>query len=102
LRRIQPAGRVRPRRTDPPLTGRARSLANLRPFVKGQPKDLARFGDILIREFYKTVPVNLAGKTVNKTQGEIVALGDSQERQEERTLRATGRLVDVQRNGDFV
>jgi Family of unknown function (DUF5681) len=64
------------------LTGRARSLANLRPFVKGQigntkgrPKDLARFGDILMREFYKTVPVKLAGKTVNKTQGEIVALG---------------------------
>ena len=63
------------------MAGRARSLANLRPFVKGQigntkgrPKDLARFGDILMREFYKTVPVNLAGKTVNKTQGEIVAL----------------------------
>jgi hypothetical protein len=35
----------------------------------------------------------------DKTHGEIVALGDSQERQEERTLRATGRLVDVQRNG---
>jgi hypothetical protein len=35
---------------------------------------LARFGDILMSEFYKTVPVNLAGKTVNKTQGEIVGL----------------------------
>ena len=42
--------------------------------TKGRPKDLARFGDILMREFYKTVPVNLAGKTANKTQGEIVAL----------------------------
>jgi hypothetical protein len=58
-----------------PLTGRARSLANLRPFVKGQignakgrPKDLARFGDILMREFYKTILASLAGKTVNKTQ----------------------------------
>jgi hypothetical protein len=42
--------------------------------TKAGPKDLARFGDILMREFYKTVPVNLAGKTVNETQGEIVAL----------------------------
>jgi uncharacterized protein DUF5681 len=42
--------------------------------TKGRPKDLARFGDILMSEVYKTVPVNLAGKTVNKTQGEIVAL----------------------------
>jgi hypothetical protein len=45
-----------------------------REHTNGRPKDLARFGDILMREFYKTVPVNLAGKTVNKTQGEIVAL----------------------------
>ena len=54
----------------PPLTGRARSLANLKPFVKGvspnpggRPKDLARFGDILMREFYKTVVATMNGKT---------------------------------------
>ena len=62
------------------LTGRERRLANLRPFQKGntfgkgRPKDLARFGDILMGEFYKTILASLAGKTVNKTQGEIVAL----------------------------
>jgi hypothetical protein len=63
-----------------PLTGRARRLANLKPWKKGQsgnksgrPKDLANFGDILMKEFYKTVPATLAGKVVNKTQGEILA-----------------------------
>jgi hypothetical protein len=62
------------------LTGRERRLANLRPFQKGntfgkgRPKDLARFGDILMGEFYKTILASLAGKTVNKTQGEMVAL----------------------------
>jgi pyrroloquinoline quinone (PQQ) biosynthesis protein C len=34
---------------------------------------LARFGDILAKEFIKTVPANIAGQTVNKTQGEILA-----------------------------
>jgi hypothetical protein len=62
------------------LTGHERRLANLRPFQKGntfgkgRPKDLARFGDILMGEFYKTILASLAGKTVNKTQGEMVAL----------------------------
>jgi hypothetical protein len=28
---------------------------------KGRPKDLARFGTILMGEFFKTVPVQLAG-----------------------------------------
>jgi hypothetical protein len=63
-----------------PLTGRARSLANLKPWKKGhspnpggKPKGLARFGDILAKEFLKTVPANIAGQTVNKTQGEILA-----------------------------
>ena len=40
---------------------------------KGRSKDLDNFGDILMKEFYKTVPCNLGGKTVNKMQGELVA-----------------------------
>ena len=65
----------------PPLTGRARSLANLKRNPKGvsgnpsgRPKNLARFGDIVMREFFKTAPASLGGKTVNKMQGEIVAM----------------------------
>jgi hypothetical protein len=67
--------------SDKPLTGLARSLANLKRYPKGQTgnpsgrtKELARFGDILMREFYKTVPANLDGKTINKQQGEIIAM----------------------------
>jgi hypothetical protein len=63
-----------------PLTGRARSLANLKRNPKGvsgnpsgRPKDLRKFGDILMKEFYKTVAASLGGKTVKKSQGEIVA-----------------------------
>ena len=41
---------------------------------KGQSKDLVCFGDILMKEFYKTVPANLGGKTINKMQGEIIAM----------------------------
>jgi hypothetical protein len=41
---------------------------------KGRSKDLVNFGDILMKEFYKTVPATLAGKVVNKTQGEILAM----------------------------
>jgi hypothetical protein len=41
---------------------------------KGRSKDLVNFGDILMKEFYKTVPASLAGKVVNKTQGEILAM----------------------------
>jgi Family of unknown function (DUF5681) len=65
---------------DKPLTGRARSLANLKPFVKGnkaskgRPKDLARLGDILMRELYKNVPASLAGKVVSTTQGELFVM----------------------------
>ena len=40
---------------------------------KGQSKDLVSFGDILMKEFYKTVPANLGGKTINKMQSEILA-----------------------------
>jgi hypothetical protein len=65
---------------DQPLTGRARRLANLKPFVEGQsgnksgrPKDLGRFGEILMKEFYRTVVASMGGKTVKKIQGEIVA-----------------------------
>jgi Family of unknown function (DUF5681) len=65
---------------DQPLTGRARRLANLKPFVEGQsgnksgrPKDLGRFGEILMKEFYGTVVASMGGKTVKKIQGEIVA-----------------------------
>ena len=46
----------------PPLTGKAKRLANLIPYRKGvsgnpsgKPKDLAKFGDLLMKEFYKTV-----------------------------------------------
>jgi Family of unknown function (DUF5681) len=63
-----------------PLTGRARSLANLKRYPKGQtgnpsgrPKDLANFGDLLMKEFYKAVTAVMNGKTVKKSQGEIVA-----------------------------
>jgi hypothetical protein len=41
---------------------------------KGRSKDLVNFGDILMKEFYKTVPASLGGKTVNKMQGEILAM----------------------------
>jgi hypothetical protein len=64
-----------------PLTGKARRLANLKPWKKGQsgnesgrPKDIVNFGDLLMKEFYKTVPASLGGKTVNKRQGEIIAM----------------------------
>ena len=52
-----------------PLTGKARRLANLKPYVKGQsgnksgrPKDLGRLGEILMKEFYKTVAANLKAR----------------------------------------
>ena len=64
----------------PPLTGKAKGYANLKPWTKGvsgnksgRPKDLGKFGEILMREFYKTVVANMGGKTVKKTQGELVA-----------------------------
>jgi hypothetical protein len=64
----------------PPLTGKAKGYANLKPWKKGvsgnksgRPKDLGKFGEILMREFYKTVVANMGGKTVKKTQGELVA-----------------------------
>ena len=64
----------------PPLTGRARSLANLKRYPKGETgnrsgrtKDLRKFGDIIMKEFYRTVVASMGGKTVKKTQGEIVA-----------------------------
>ena len=41
---------------------------------KGASKNLVRFGDLLMKELYKTVPANLGGKTVNKQQGEILAM----------------------------
>ena len=33
---------------------------------KASSKDLGYFGDILMKEFYKTVPARLGGKTINK------------------------------------
>jgi hypothetical protein len=52
----------------PPLTGRARSLANLKRYPKGEtgnpsgrPKDIVNFGTLLMKEFYKTIPANLGG-----------------------------------------
>ncbi|HZZ23809.1 MAG TPA: DUF5681 domain-containing protein [Roseiarcus sp.] len=40
----------------------------------GRPKDIVNFGTLLMKEFYKTVPASIAGKTVNKQQGEIIAM----------------------------
>jgi hypothetical protein len=40
---------------------------------KGRSKDLSNFGEILMKEFYKTVVANQGGKTAKKMQGEIVA-----------------------------
>ena len=47
--------------------------ANLGPRKKGEsgnnsgrPKDLARFGDILMKELYKTLVANMGRKTVEK------------------------------------
>ena len=37
-------------------------------------KDLVSFGDVLAKEFLRVVPANIAGKTVNKTQGEVLAM----------------------------
>jgi Family of unknown function (DUF5681) len=66
----------------PPLTGRAKSLANLRPrppWKKGQsgnpsgkPKNLARLGDLFTKELFKTVPVTMGGQIVNKMQAEVL------------------------------
>jgi hypothetical protein len=62
-----------------PLTGKARRLANLRPWKKGQsgnpsgkPKNLARLGDLFTQELFKHVPVTMGGKIVNKMQAEIL------------------------------
>jgi hypothetical protein len=62
-----------------PLTGKARRLANLRPWKKGQsgnpsgkPKNLARLGDLFAQELFKHVPVTMGGKIVNKMQAEIL------------------------------
>jgi uncharacterized protein DUF5681 len=80
-RRRMEGAAVSDEQASPPLTGRARSLANLKRYPKGQTgnpsgrtKDLHKFGDILMKEFYKTVTAQLGGKTVNKMQGEIVAM----------------------------
>jgi Family of unknown function (DUF5681) len=71
---------VSEKQPDQALTGKARHLANLKPFPKGKsgnpsgkPKDLANFGELLMKEFYKTVIANMAGKTVKRSQGETVA-----------------------------
>jgi hypothetical protein len=79
-RRRTEGAAVSDEQADQPPTGRARSLANLKRHPKGQtgnpsgrPKDLRKFGDILMKEFYKTVTASLGGKTVHKMQGEIVA-----------------------------
>jgi hypothetical protein len=59
----------------------ARRLANRKRYPKGEtgnrsgrPKDIVRFGDPLMKEFYKTVPASLGGKIINKMQGEIIAM----------------------------
>jgi Family of unknown function (DUF5681) len=64
-----------------PVTGRAKGYANIKPWKKGRsgnpkgkPKDLAKFGDILMKEFYNTVAAQVNGKTVKKMQGEFIAM----------------------------
>ena len=63
----------------PPLTGKAKGYANLKPWKKGQsgnpsgrPKNLARLGDLFTKELFKTVPVSMGGQIVNKMQAEIL------------------------------
>jgi Family of unknown function (DUF5681) len=48
---------------------------NLKGRPKGRSKDkgLDNLGDLVVKEFYKTVFVNINGKTVKKSQAEIVA-----------------------------
>ena len=53
----------------PPFTGRAKGWVNFKPWKKGQsgnksgrPKDLGRLGEILMKEFYKTVAANLKAR----------------------------------------
>jgi hypothetical protein len=40
---------------------------------KGRAKDLTNLADLVMKEFYKPVVVNIGGKTVKKSQAEIVA-----------------------------
>ena len=65
----------------PPLTGRAKGYANLRPRPwkkgesgnpSGKPKNLARLGDLFTKELFKTVPVTMGGQIVNKMQAEVL------------------------------
>ncbi len=39
---------------------------------KGRPKDLVRLGQLFTQELFKVVPVQLAGKVVNKSQAEVL------------------------------
>jgi hypothetical protein len=39
---------------------------------KGRSKDLTNVGQLLMKELYKTVPVNMGGKIVNKMQAEVL------------------------------
>jgi Family of unknown function (DUF5681) len=41
--------------------------------AEGRAKDLANLGDLVMKEFYKPVVVNIGGKTVKKSQAEILA-----------------------------
>jgi hypothetical protein len=50
-----------------------RRAAEERRLLPVGPKDLANFGEILMREFCKTVVARMGGKTVKRSQGEIVA-----------------------------
>ena len=66
--------------SSPPITGKAKGLANLRPPWKkrqsgnttGRPKDLARLGDLFAQELFKVVPANIGGKIVKKSQAELL------------------------------
>ena len=56
----------------PPLHTRFKAGQSGNP--NGRPKNLARLGQIIMDEVYKSVPVSLAGQTVNRVQGEIFAM----------------------------
>jgi hypothetical protein len=46
---------------------------NLKGRPKGRAKDLAHLGDLVVKEFYKTVVANIGGKIVKISQAEILA-----------------------------
>ena len=59
-----------------PVTGMARRLANLKRYPKGEtgnrsgrPTDIVRFGDLLMKEFCKTVAAPPQGPALQRRNG---------------------------------